>query len=403
MKRKELLFMNRSTARIRILPAALLLVSLLIAALSGCGAGGSTNNAQYAETTAAAATMARANAPQIAYDSYEYDMREGEKMAGGAIYGGDAGFEGSATALNSPKENPEDGSASYADSGQEQVRKLIKNVNCGLIVKDVPAVYQRVAEITNSLGGYEFSKSESQRGGYVYYSLTIKLPPENLDEFERQIRAAAGENAVNYYNVFSDDITSEYYDVTARLDSMRASMVQYLALIEKARNVTEMLEIRREITTLQAEIDGLQGQINVWNMLVGLATINLTIEREQDPLSQTRNQQWSFNTPSEIINAMGNGFIATGNALYQFVIGFFVVIVSLLPVLIPLGILVFIVFRIRRKRKAKKINAADNGGRRKKAPAGERSELPSNTAQPGAQDPNQNGYAKNEPDNDDPI
>ena len=344
MKRK--CFFHRPPTRTHLMLFAVFVI-VLIAALTACGGASSPPGANiaYNETTAAAATVPQ-TAQQAAYEyAYDYDMSEVASGGGGSSIG-------------------DDGAAVYADAQNQQVRKEIKNVHCGLLVKDVRATYNNVANIVNSLGGYEFNKSESQRGGYVYYNLTIKLPPERLDEFERQLRSSAGENAISYYNIYSEDITSAYYDVAARLDSMRASMAQYLSLIERAENVTEMLEIRREITILQAEIDSLQGQINVWNLLIGYATIDLIIEREADPISQTRNAQWTFNTPSEIINSMGNGFIATGNAVYLFIIGFFVVLVSLLPALIPAAIIVFFILWLRRNRKKRKqaISAADKAG-----------------------------------------
>ena len=241
--------------------------------------------------------------------------------------------------------------AAYASS--DQVRKEVKNVNCTLTVKDVKSVYNSLYEIVDNLGGYEFNKTETNRDGIVYYNLTLKLPPENLQEFETRLRSIAGDNAVTYYNVSSQDITSAYYDTSARIESMKASLTQYYAMISRANTVTEMLEIRREITILQAEIDSLQGQLNVWNMLVSYATIDMQIQREDDPLAQTRAEQWSFNTPSEILNAMGNGFITTSNIVYRVIVGIFVVLISLLPALILIGIIVLIVIFIRRKIKAK--------------------------------------------------
>ncbi|MCL2060195.1 MAG: DUF4349 domain-containing protein [Oscillospiraceae bacterium] len=328
--------MRNPTKRSFAARASCVLFAALLLLLPGCSApaGGSNSAPEYAmETTvAAAATTMPATMPQTQLVAMNYDMNE--ELDWDDASGG--------------------GGGAYADDGQARVRKEIKNVNCRLLVKDVMATYNSVAGIVNSLGGYEFSKSESRRGESIYLNITIKLPPENLEEFERQLRSSTGDNAISHYNMFSDDITSMYYDTASRLESMRASMEQYMALIERARNVSDMLEIRREITYLQADIDSLQGQINMWNMLVGYATIDMAIERESDPLAQTRSQQWSFNTPSEIFNAMGNGFIATGNAVYQFIIGLFVIIVSLVPVLVPAGIILLIVLRINKKRKAKK-------------------------------------------------
>lgn len=317
----------------------LCVAGLLLA--SGCSGGGTASPAYQQATNAAEISMK----DTVSFDGFAggYGM-EGE--SGG--YDDNGSYYSSDIAAG--------GSTVYAEEDQKnKERKEIKNVNCQLVVKDVPAAYVYISDKVAALGGYEFSKTESKNNGVVYYSVTIKLPPENLPEFEKSLRAVEGENALRYFNLYSDDITSVYYDAAARLESMTASMRQYYALIAKATTVKDMLEIQREITALQADIDSLQGQINVWNSLVGFATINLTIERESDPLTQTKNEQWSFNTPSEIVNSMGNGFIATGNVVYQVVVGLFVVIVSLLPVLVPAGLIVLIIIAIRRKSRKKNI------------------------------------------------
>jgi len=286
------------------------------------------------------------------------DMNAGETMVATTAAAATAAGGGSGGAYpGANRQELYDEAEAYTEDGATagsyaRERKEIKNVSCAVIVKDVPGMYAFVVEIYESLGGYEFNKMENNYNGNISINLTVKLPPENLPEFERRLRSSAGENAVRFYNLYSDDITSSYYDVASRLDSMKASMAQYRELISKARNISDMLEIQREITRLQADIDSMQGQMNMWNMLVRHATITMSIDKEPDPLTQSRNEQWSFNTPSEILNSMGNGFISTGNVVYRLIVGFFVVLVSSLPVVIPVGIIVFIVIRRQRKRKA---------------------------------------------------
>ena len=315
----------------------IVLLCLLITAACGTQQQPATTTAAAATTAAATTAAAAATRPELAYDG---------------------NYGNADTAYNIDLDKYDGGGEAHAESQQE--RKEIKNVNCTLTVKDVVATYNSIYDILVSLGGYEFNKTESKREGVVYYSLTLKLPPENLPEFERQLRAAAGDNAVSYYNVSSQDITSAYYDTSARLDSMKASIAQYYAMLSRANTVAEMLEIRREITYLQADIDSLQGQLNVWNALVSYATIEMQIQREDDPLAQTRTRQWSFNSPSEIFNSIGNGFIATGNVVYQIIVGIFVVLISLLPALIPIGAIVILVVFIRRRTKEKKRMQIEN-------------------------------------------
>jgi len=313
----------------RILTPACLALSIVLAVfVTGCGAGGGAPMAE-----------APMESNDMMYKSSAQGYAEG---SGGTVAEYDA----------------ESVSARVGGDSPEQGRKEIKNVRCALVVKDVQATYNRVSEAVRRFGGYEFSKSESQRNNFTYIDITVKLPPETLSEFEQSLRSAEGENAFRHYNMYSDDITSSYYDVASRLDSMKAALMQYHALISKANTIKDMLEIQREITALQADIDSLQGQLNMWNTLVSFATVSITIEREDDPLAQSKTAEWSFNSPGEILNAMGNGFIATGNAVYRVIVGILVIIVSMLPLLIPAGVIIFFIIRYRRRHKQRK-TAAD--------------------------------------------
>jgi len=330
--------MKRKSALKKRAPVLCLLASIILLLLiAGCGAapgsGGNYSAAPQA-TTAAATTAAAA----LHYRTESYDAAD---MAANELYDYDEEFDVQILGLT-------------GEGAAVQVRKEIKNVNCTLVVKDVQAAYDYISETVNRLDGYEFSKTEYNRENWKQFYLTLKLPPEHLPEFELALRSVEGVNALRHYNLSSDDITSAYYDTAARLESMKASLVQYHALLAKAGSIKDMLEIQREITRLQADIESMQGQMNMWNLLVRYATINLTIEREDDPLAQSRNEVWSFNSPSEIVNAMVNGFINTGNVVYRFFVGMFVVLVSLLPALVPIGIIVVIILVIRRKRKLKR-------------------------------------------------
>jgi hypothetical protein len=287
------------------------------------------------------------------YDSKDFDSGDYEETF--EVADGYMQQSASAAAVDSVQAGGgaagETGEAS-AESAEDDARKEIKNAWAELVVKDVGAAYAAVASIMKDLGGYEFDKAEENYDQYHMISLTIKLPPQNLPAFETRLYDAANENEIRSFRVASEDITDGYYDVMSRLTSMKLSLQQYLSLISKAQRVEDVLAIQREITLLQAEIDSYQGRLNAWDKLVRYATVRVTISRAQDPLSQTKNETWNFNTSSEVFNAMGNGFISTGNTVYRAIVGFFVILVSLLPALVPAVVIVFVILHIRRRKRA---------------------------------------------------
>ena len=121
----------------------------------------------------------------------------------------------------------------------------------------------------------------------------------------------------------------------------------------KAQNIDEILKIQAEITRLQAEIDSLQGQIRMWDKLIAMTTITLYIDQEDNPFKTTTEVSWKFSSFEEIWSTMRNGFINVVNTLYSLIIWLVVGIVSLSPVIIIAGIVLYVVLRIKRKRSKK--------------------------------------------------
>lgn len=182
--------------------------------------------------------------------------------------------------------------------------------------------------------------------------LVLKIPPEQLDLFEQKLKECVGDGKITRSNIRSQDITSEYYDYTARLESYQASRDQLRELLKKAETVEDTLRIHSELTRLQAEIDSMQGQIKMWDKLIDMATITLYIDEEANPMKKTTTVGWRFNSPSEIWMTMKNGFISVVNWLYSMLVWILITIVSISPILLVAGIVLYIIYH-KRKNKEK--------------------------------------------------
>ena len=262
------------------------------------------------------------------------------------------------SSVNVQKDEANYQGASDTNSGiqvKEDIKKIIKNGNISVEVKDVDASYEGIMEIVQSLGGEEFNKSYNISGEYKRMELVLKIPPENLNLFQDKITEYVGAGKVRNINIRSSDITSEYYDYTARLESYQASRAQMMELLKKAQNIDETLRIQAEITHLQADIDSMQGQIRMWDKLITMATITLNIDQEDSPFKTATKVSWKFNSFNEIWSTMKNGFIEVVNTVYSLVIWVVIAIVSLSPVIIIVGIILYVILYIKRKRKNRNI------------------------------------------------
>jgi len=246
--------------------------------------------------------------------------------------------------------NYEDNVDNYSNT-EQTVRKEIKNGEIAVEVKDVEAAYPGIMEIVKSLGGYEFNKSFYTSNSHKNMELVIKLPPENLDEFQNRLTDFVGNGKITRINIRSQDITSQYYDTDSRLRTYIKSRDRLEELLDKAETIEDTLKVHNEITRMQTEIDSLQGQIKMWDKLVEMATLNLYIDEEDDPVRHTRTITWKFNTFNDILSAVKNGFITTVNTLYSIFTWIIIAIISISPILVIAAVVIWIIIRRHRKKK----------------------------------------------------
>jgi hypothetical protein len=311
----------------------LTILVLLASSFMGCSSMNKSANDSYVMETAAN-TTAGYGSPELE-DSFSED-----KAGSSVVYDRD---ESSGSGSNETGAGVDD----------QSIRKEIKNGDIAVEVKDVEAAYPGIMKIVDDLGGYEFNKSFYTSNNHKRMDLVIKLPPEKLDEFQNKLVEFVGNGKVTKIVLQSQDITSQYYDTQSRLDSYILSRSKFEEIMEKAETVEDILRVQNELTRIQAEIDSLQGRINMWDKLIALATINLYIDEEDDPVRRTQTMTWKFNSFEDILRTIKNGFISVVNTLYSIVTWIIIIIISISPILVIAGAVLWIILRRRKKLKGK--------------------------------------------------
>lgn len=152
-------------------------------------------------------------------------------------------------------------------------RKLVYNGNLLLIIRNEPdSVFSTLRLMAESTGGYMSSRSNE--------SITLRIP---VADFERVMNASANLGEVEGRYVNANDITDRYFDVSIRLENAQKARETYLNLLEKAENVSETLEVERELERVNGEIDRLEGQMRLMNNQVDLATLTVQVREKIKP------------------------------------------------------------------------------------------------------------------------
>ncbi|MDO8689361.1 MAG: DUF4349 domain-containing protein, partial [Dehalococcoidia bacterium] len=75
----------------------------------------------------------------------------------------------------------------------------------------------------------------------------------------------------------SQDVTEQFIDLKARLESAQREELSLLNLLGKATSVSDILTIERELSRVRADLERFQGQLNFVERRVDLATLTVSL------------------------------------------------------------------------------------------------------------------------------
>ena len=78
----------------------------------------------------------------------------------------------------------------------------------------------------------------------------------------------------------SRDVTEEYIDLEARLKNAEATESQYLALLEKATDVEDILRIYDSLSRVRSEIEQIKGRMQYLERTSSMSLISVRLEPE---------------------------------------------------------------------------------------------------------------------------
>ncbi len=309
----------------------LIILALMIAAmtLTGCGAS-------YASDSATSVSSSYYDSDFGWYDDYEVEE----------------------AVVEAAEDYNPDTDSIYDDTDVESSsRKLIKNRTMDVQTIEYDQFISDLKSWVSSLGGYIESSSEY---GNSYYSsglrssdFTIRIPADCYDEFAEAIGDMA---TVTYSYEYVNDVTSTYVDIEARLTALTTERDSFLALMEKAETVEEILQIQSYLTDVNYEIESYTAQLKTYDDKISYSTFYIYV-------SEVRRISTEVSNPTvfeRISSNLSDNFYDIGEGFKDA----FVWIISALPYLVlvavPVIIVVIIVKVAVKKSKKKKANDAEN-------------------------------------------
>ena len=265
-----------------------------------------------------------------------------------AACGGAASGDAASTANGAADMPTEDAVATDAAAAGESAdfsavrenAKLFLNADLTLETQDYDASCTAIERMTAEAGGYIQSSGSYGETGDRTASYTLRVPQEKFETFFSHL----GETChVTSSNRWSEDVTEQYTDIETRLATLRTKHERLLALLDKASEMTDIIELENALAECEYEIDSLTSEMRHYDDLVSFSTFNVTL-REVQTLSAV-SEGTGFG--AQVAQAARQG----ASGLTAAVRGIILLAVTLWPLLALMALAGIVLWVVMRRRK----------------------------------------------------
>lgn len=194
-------------------------------------------------------------------------------------------------------------------------RKLIKEGTLEYKVDNLRTARAQLLKAITKWNGYIGNESEYNVSDRNSTTIIIRVPAAHFDSL--LAAATLGIAHFDRKDILVKDVTEEYVDVEARLNTKKDIEKRYLVLLNKANTVSEILEVEKELGVLRTDIESIEGRLNVLKNQVFYSTLTITMYE-------------AVSAPTYFWDKIATGFVNGWDYLLSFIIG----LVNLWPFLL---------------------------------------------------------------------
>ena len=232
-------------------------------------------------------------------------------------------------------EETSDSITSYnSDITIDENSKIIINCDLTIQTKEFDKTNSKLSELVDNYEGYIQNSSiyNYENRNDAYY--TIRIPDSSFNDF---VNGAKEIGYVKSINTSIDDVTDSYFDIEARISSLKAQKEKLDQMYSQCTTIDEIINVEQRLSEVQYEIDSYQATINNYDLLIKYSTINVSITEVKD-----------ITTPSNsFIDDIKNAFIDSYQVFINFVQNMIITLIYLLPFIIVLVIIILIIKKTR--------------------------------------------------------
>ena len=334
----------------KLVPVSIIAGILAISMVAGCSSSKSSDVKVREEHNYAAET-------QAASDGYYSRSAGADSYVAGEDWEYEYGYEESYDAKDMSVTN---GSPDKIDNevniDPEAGRLLIRTVTISAETKEFDHVKADVEAQVKFLGGYIEYSNVAGTGNdrdlrTAYYQ--VRIPADQLDTLLEKVGNSC---TVLSSSENTSDVTLEYVDSKARVESLRVEYDQLMELLDNAQDLDTIIVLQNRLSDVRYEIEYYESNIRVLENQVTYATLNLSLTEvlEETEVEEPHVVTYSEKVSDQFADTWENTKIFFQDLLLDLIAAIPGLIV--LAVFIIAGLIVLFVLRGKRK-KARKLQA----------------------------------------------
>lgn len=178
--------------------------------------------------------------------------------------------------------------------------QLIKRAQITLGVDSIDESYDAVRQIIRQQQGDLLSLTDQNNRDRTL-RFQLRVPQDRLDATLEDLTALG---IVRNQSITTEDVSNQLVDLRARLSNERKSEEALQKLMERSGDVSDILEVSRELSNVRENIERMDAQLTSLTTQVSYSTIGVSLESAiaattpQTPIGRQLSNTWSTATSS---------------------------------------------------------------------------------------------------------
>jgi hypothetical protein len=176
------------------------------------------------------------------------------------------------------------------ESSLDAVRMVVKTATVECEVASCDSTATEIERLVTRRRGYIVSSTVRNRDAAQQTGVVVlRVPVHVFEATLAEVNSLA--LMVESEDVRGDDVTEEFFDLSARLENKRKAEQRFLQILKAAKTAPEILDIERALMGLREDIERLEGRKRFIENQTDLSTINVVMH-EPMPVLATRGESF---------------------------------------------------------------------------------------------------------------